>query len=272
MAQYDYIMEDDAEALRLELKTDSATIRKDACWAGIQAGMRVADLGCGPGKTTYVLNELVQPGGAATGVDISDRRIQYARENYKADQLKFVNGDIRKPLEELGRFDFVWVRFVLEHYRRNSFDIVKNVTRLIKPGGILCLIDLDYNCLTHYGISNDLEQAIFGITAKLEKDANFDPYVGRKLYAHLYDLGYIDIDVQIAPHHLIFGQLSSRDDYNWGKKIEIAAKNSGFDFSNFKEGFEGFRKAFNTFFNDPRRFTYTPVICVRGRRPSDAIS
>lgn len=272
MVRYDYVMEDEAEALRLELKTDSATIRKNAIWAGIQAGMDVADLGCGPGKTTYLLNELVQPGGSAVGVDISASRIKHAQSHYQADRLKFVHGDIRKPLKDLGSFDFAWVRFVLEHYRHNSFDIVQNVTRMVKPGGILCLIDLDYNCLTHYGISANLERALFGIMGKLEKEANFDPYVGRKLYAYLYDLGYSDIDVQVAPHHLIFGQLSTKDHYNWGKKIEIAAKNSGFDFDIFEGGFAGFQKEFSQFFSDPRRFTYTPVIIVRGRKATEGIS
>ena len=35
------------------------------------------------------------------------------------------------------------MRFVLEYYAASSFDIVKNIVEILKPGGIVCLIDLD---------------------------------------------------------------------------------------------------------------------------------
>ena len=77
-----YIMEDEEESIRLDLKTDPKIIEKLAIWAGIKPGMRIADFGCGPGKTTFYLNKLVQPGGSAIGVDISPKRIDYAKSHY----------------------------------------------------------------------------------------------------------------------------------------------------------------------------------------------
>ena len=65
-----YLMEGDQEAVRLDVKTDATVVEKQALWAGIETGMRVADLGCGAGKTTYHLNRLVQPHGQTVGVDI----------------------------------------------------------------------------------------------------------------------------------------------------------------------------------------------------------
>ncbi|MCU0539609.1 MAG: methyltransferase type 11, partial [Desulfobacterales bacterium] len=58
-----YLMEGEEEALRLELKTDPRALRRQARWAGARPGMRLGDFGCGPGKTSYTLNQLVQPGG-----------------------------------------------------------------------------------------------------------------------------------------------------------------------------------------------------------------
>ncbi len=49
-----YLMESDEETLRLDLKTDAKTVEKQALWAGIKPGMRVADLGFGSGKTTLL--------------------------------------------------------------------------------------------------------------------------------------------------------------------------------------------------------------------------
>lgn len=257
-------MESKDESFRLDLKSDPKVLQEQAKWAGIKPGMRVADLGCGPGKTTYYLNKLVQPKGSVIGVDISKQRIDYARSNYKDIGLEFHLGDIRKPLYDIGTFDFIWIRFVLEHFRENSFEIVKNIASILKPGGTLCLVDLDFNCLTHYGIPARLEKALFGLMSLLEEKANFDPYVGRKFYSYLYDLGFQNIDIDITTHHLIFGELKDIDEQNWLYKVEVAARASGYPFNEFAGGYDEFKREFLSFFRDQRRFTYTPIILARG--------
>jgi ubiquinone/menaquinone biosynthesis C-methylase UbiE len=262
----DYLMENREETLRLDLKTDAKIVEKQALWAGIKPGMRVADLGYGSGKTTFYLHKLVQPSGEVVGVDIAEDRIKYAKKHYNKKGIQYILKDIRKPLDDLGMFDFIWVRFVLEYYRSESFHIVKNISRILKPGGIICLIDLDYNCLNHFGLSKKLQRTFYGIMRSMEKNANFDPYVGIKLYSFLYDLGYQDIDVNMAPHHLIFGELNERDAFNWTKKLEVAVKKIGYEFKEYKGGYEEFSEEFNKFFSDPRRFTYTPLISCKGRK------
>lgn len=263
-----YLMENDEEAFRLDLKTNTETVEKQALWAGIKPGMRVADIGSGSGKTTLKLHELVQPGGAAVGIDIAEQRIAYAKEHYSAPGIEFKCSDARESLEHLGMFDFVWVRFLMEYYRSNSFDIVKNISRIIKPGGTLCLIDLDHNCLSHFGLSKRMEDSIFAAMKILEEKANFDPYAGRKLYSFLYDLGYNEIDVDVAGHHVIFGDLKDTDAFNWMKKVQVVPKKIGYGFTEYEGGYEEFVDEFNRFFTDPRRFTYSPIISCRGRKPA----
>jgi len=267
MGKGNYLMESDEEALRLDLKTDVKAVERQAIWAGIRPGMRVADAGCGPGKTTYILHKLTQPGGMTVGLDISEERISYAHEHYKTEGIEFRCNDIRNPLDELGMFDFIWIRFVLEYYRSDSFEIIKNISKILKPGGILCLIDLDYNCLSHFGLSLRLERTVSGIMKQLEEKANFDPYVGRKLYSYLYDLGFQDIGVDVTAHHIIFGELKDSDAFNWLKKVEVAPKKIGFQFEEYEGGYEEFQKEFEEFFRNPRRFTYTPLILCRGSKP-----
>jgi SAM-dependent methyltransferase len=267
MADPCYIMESEEEAIRLDLKTDPEGIKRQALWAGLSTGMRVADLGCGPGKTSFHLNQLIRPGGSVLGVDISQQRIRYALSHYKDDGLQFLLGDIRKPLHHLGEFDFIWVRFVLEHYRAKAFNIVENISKILKRGGILCLVDLDLNCLNYYGIPPRLESAIFGVMDILQQKRDFDPYAGRKLYSFLYDLEFEDIRVELSAHHLLFGPLTENEQYNWRKKVEIAARNSGYPFSEYEDGVDGFQRESDMFFSNPRRFAYTPIIVCRGRKP-----
>ncbi|MEJ2169045.1 MAG: methyltransferase domain-containing protein [Desulfobacterales bacterium] len=261
-----YLMEGDDEALRLDVKTDPSLVEEQALWAGIKPGMRVADLGCGAGKTTYHLNRLVQPNGQTVGVDIGQQRIEYARKHYSDEGIEYVIGDIRQPLDRLGHFDFIWVRFVLEYYSKESFDIVKNISQNLKTGGILCLIDLDCNCLRNFGLSPRLENAMVHIMKNLEVRFNFDPYVGLKLYSYVFDLGFEEIDVKVTQHNLIYGDLRHEDAFNWTKKVEIAARHSGFQFDEFKGGYAEFFEKFKEYFSSRRRFTYTPMIWCRARR------
>jgi SAM-dependent methyltransferase len=261
-----YLMENDEEAFRLDLKTDNEVTTKQALWAGIKPGMRVADIGFGSGKTTSRLNELVQPGGSAVGIDISEQRVEFAKEHYDCPEVEFLWRDARKSLDDLGTFDFVWVRFLLEYYLKESFDLVENIAKRVKPGGILCLIDLDYNCLTHYGLPMRLERTLLAL-GKLNQKVNFDPFVGRKLYSFLYDLGFKEINVDISGHHVIFGELKKTDAFNWVKKAEVIPKKIGFEFDEYPGGYVEFFEEFKKFFAQPRRFTYSPIISCRGRKP-----
>ena len=262
----EYLMESAEEALRLDLKTDPDVVKKQALWAGLKGGMRVADLGCGSGKTSYYLNLLTKPGGETIGVDISEQRYQYAKKHYNDVGLKFILGDIREPKSDWGLFDFIWIRFVLEYYREDSFKIVKTLFDFLKPGGIICLIDLDYNCLTHYGIPQRLSDTIKALVRAAEIDDNFDPYVGRKLYTYLYELGCEGIDVDLSAHHLIFGNMNTTDNFNFSKKVEAAGKKSFSIFNLYPKGYDEFVVEFKKNFSDPRRFLYTPIICAKGHK------
>lgn len=261
-------MENEEEEKRLDIKTDPDAVKEQAQWFGIGPGVRVLDVGCGPGKTTAVLHELTQPGGEAVGVDIAESRIRYARKFYGEDLgINFQEKDVRFPMMDLGQFDFVWVRFLLEYYREGAFDIIRNVSANLKPGGYMCLMDLDYNCLSHWQMPEALEKVILKSMYFAYEHYNFDLFAGRKLYAHLYDMGFEDIEVRLVGHHLIFGELKESDEFNWMKKLEVGTKRAPEIFDTYPGGMKKFLSDFRAFFKDPRRFTYSPLIMCRGRKP-----
>ena len=264
-----YLMESKDEIERLERKTGWPALREQALWAGLKPGMRVADIGCGSGRTSSFLKKLVGAEGSVTGIDKSTDRIAYARKTYGTEGIDFLEQNLYGPLDELGEFDFIWVRFLLEYHREQQFELVEKFSRLLAPGGILCLIDLDLNSINHYGMSARMEKALNASVGSLMEHNNFDIYAGRRLYSHLYDLGMTEIDVKVATHHLIFGELDEEEGYNWFKKLSVALKNSRYDYPNYPGGFEEFCDECRRFFSDPRRFTYTPLIACRGVLPQD---
>ena len=264
-----YLMENDEEAFRLDIKTDPEAVRQQALWCGLSPGMRVLDAGCGPGRVTSILHEVTQPNGSILGVDYSAERIDYAIKNFGTGKIgvNFRIHDLRNPLKNVGLFDLIWVRFVLEYNRTEAMKIVRNLSDSLKPGGCLCLLDLDYNCLSHFELPQKMEKILLQAMSEVELKNNFDPYVGRKLYSYLYDLGYENIRMDMKGHHLIYGEAKKADLFNWTKKLEMASQKVANAFKDYPGGRKKFFTDFIRFFNDPRRFTYTPLILCKGLKP-----
>ena len=112
--------------------------------AGIQPGMRVADLGCGVGMVTALLAELVGPTGQVVGVDFSGAQIAQARElaPTKFTNVSFIEAsatDTGLPHES---FDLVYCRFLLIHLTEPE-QALREMHKLLKPGGILVCEDGD---------------------------------------------------------------------------------------------------------------------------------
>lgn len=262
-----YLMESKDETFRLEIKTDPESVMRQALWCGAKPGMRILDVGCGPGKTTSILYEMVQPGGSAVGIDLSSDRISHAQKNYcRQSGLDFAVCNLKEPLKNIGKFDLIWVRFVLEYFREESYQIVNNLGEALKPGGYLCLLDLDYNCLSHHELPPMIQNILPKLMNRLEEECNFDAYAGRKLYSYLFDNGFGNIEVDLAAHHLFFGSINEKDFFNWMKKIEILVKRFDDLFTDYPGGHEVFISDFSRFLTDPRRFTYTPLIMCKGMK------
>ncbi len=60
----------------------------------------------------------------------------------------------------------------------------------------------------------------------MDKQYNFDTFVGRKLYSFLYDSGFENIEVELMAHNLIYGEIKDKDKFNLIKKIEMSEKKS----------------------------------------------
>lgn len=267
MSSQPYFPESERELDRLENKTDVQAVIDQATWAGLKPGMRVLDVGCGPGVTTSSLAQCVGSSGSAVGIDRSRERIDYAKSHYGGENVEYVCRNFFDDLSDLGSFDFVWIRFVLEYFNRESFQLASHLTKAIKPGGLFLMADLDQNCMNHYGMSERLEMTFQKLAESQMVKNNFDPFVGRKLSTYLHDLGFQDVQVDVRMHHLVFGELSDFDRWNWWHKIELAGRRSGLSFEDYEGGFDGFEKEFMAYFKDPRRFAYTPLILARGQKP-----
>jgi ubiquinone/menaquinone biosynthesis C-methylase UbiE len=94
---------------------------------------RVLDVGCGAGYGTH---ELALTALAATGVDVSEDAIGYAREHYRRDNLRYELGSATELPFPDASFDLVVAFEVIEHLEEWS-KLLTEARRVLAPGGQL---------------------------------------------------------------------------------------------------------------------------------------
>ncbi len=97
-------------------------------------GETVLDLGCGGGKFTAWMAEA---GFEVQGMDISKKAVDMAQRSFPDGNFKILNPDGSIPAEDQS-FGAVWCSEVIEHIVEVD-DFLKEIRRVMKPGGILIL-------------------------------------------------------------------------------------------------------------------------------------
>jgi len=166
---------------------------------GLKDGMNVIDLGCGPGITSTAMAEMV-PNGNVTGVDISEELIAVAnqqKDKKKVENLKFQTDNIYDLGVPENTYDFAYSRFLFQHLE-HPLKALENVLRILKPGGIYCIADVDDAWLTVYPDLSDFNS--FTQSAAIhQKNNGGDRFVGRKFTTYFYQVGFGNIKQFVVP-------------------------------------------------------------------------
>ncbi len=112
--------------------------------SGVEPGMRVLDVGCGPGDVSFLASELVGPGGSVIGVERDEQALATARQRAVAPEfsnVEFVLGDFRDVELTDGPFDAVVGRLVLM-YQGDPTGAVASVARHVRPGGVVVFAEM----------------------------------------------------------------------------------------------------------------------------------
>ncbi|MFN2375227.1 MAG: class I SAM-dependent methyltransferase [Candidatus Binatia bacterium] len=106
--------------------------------AAFRSGDAVIDVGCGCGSTTLEIASRVNPGGRATGIDISRTMLELARDRARAadiDNAAFLEADAQAH-DFQPEFDVLFSRFGVMFFD-DPTRAFTNLRRSLKPGGRL---------------------------------------------------------------------------------------------------------------------------------------
>ncbi|HUP85674.1 MAG TPA: GNAT family N-acetyltransferase [Acidimicrobiales bacterium] len=113
----------------------------------LSPGLRVLDVGCGPGTITLDLARRVAP-GTVVGVDASAEVIAEAEAACGAQEgVRFAVGDVYALDFEEGSFDVVHAHQLLQHLG-DPVAALREMRRVLRPGGTLAVRDSDYGAFT----------------------------------------------------------------------------------------------------------------------------
>lgn len=184
-------------------------------------GMRVLDVGCGPGSISIDLARRVGRGGSVVGIDMSAEVVEIARRAAKeagVSNLQFRVGDAYDPAPG-ERFDIVHAHQVLQHLG----DPVGALTAWRKVGGLVAARDVIYSATTIHPLTPELGRWRELVLA-LQTANGGDGDAGAKLKAWARAAGFAQVETDVETWCFE----SARGRAFWGGQWQERALHSAF--------------------------------------------
>ncbi|MFC1517778.1 class I SAM-dependent methyltransferase [Candidatus Margulisiibacteriota bacterium] len=109
---------------------------------------KILDIGCGPGEILLELRA-----GKSTGIDLSMSMVRRARERLRS-KANILHMDAEHMAFANGSFDKIVCTETLEHVL-NPYNVIKEISRILKPQGILVLT------IPNEGLINAFKKSIY---------------------------------------------------------------------------------------------------------------
>lgn len=165
----------------------------------LASGLRLLDVGCGPGTITVDLAERVAPGevvGFDVSVDVIDRANALLGEPGAPSNCRFRTDDVYAIDAADGSFDIVHAHQVLQHLT-DPVAALREMRRVLRPGGLLAVRDADYGGMTWAPANPEIDEWM-AIYQAVAAEQGSEPDAGRYLLGWVQDAGFVDIETTVA--------------------------------------------------------------------------
>jgi len=156
----------------------------------LKPGMRVLDIGCGPGTITVGLAEAVAP-GEVTGIDIEPSQVEMGRvraAELGLENCRFEAASVYALPFPDASFDVVFGHTILMQFA-DLTPVLAEVRRVLKPGGLAAFREIDLGANLYHSDESAMK-FLFDIMRRAfrHNDANAD--IGRTLPGWLARTGF----------------------------------------------------------------------------------
>jgi len=162
----------------------------------LRPGMRLLDVGCGPGSITRGLAQTVFP-GEVVGVDMQSALIEKARVAARgAANARFEVANIYELPFADHSFEAVFANGVLMHLRE-PVRALAELRRVLRPGGIAGVRDPDFGTALHVPMTSLLEKWL-ALRAEMRRHDGRIPFLGRHHRGLLLEAGFVRAEARAS--------------------------------------------------------------------------
>lgn len=189
----------------------------------LKPGLRLLDVGSGPGTITADLAQLVSP-GRVVALEASEDVLAHTRaevEQRGCDNVDYVVGDVHALDLPDDSFDVVHAHQVLQHVA-DPIQAVREMVRVCRRGGVVAARDGDYGAFTWYPASEDLDRWRLLYMAAARANGG-EPEAGRVLLGWAHAAGCEDVESSASVW--CYGDPATRGEWGqmWAARITQSA-------------------------------------------------
>lgn len=166
--------------------------------AGVSAGQRCVDLGCGGGEVTIEIARRVAPDGLAVGIDLDPVKLELGRQ--RADALGITNVEFKSmnvdKWDEPDSYDVAYSRFVMHHLSRPR-DLLARMWAAVRAGGVIIVEDADHDGWYCHPPNRGFDLFVRTFAEAVDR-AGGDHSYGRKLYEAFLEVGIPRPEVKLV--------------------------------------------------------------------------
>jgi ubiquinone/menaquinone biosynthesis C-methylase UbiE len=196
-------LDKEIERLRRQALTVWDKESRNLTWFGLRDGMSILEVGSGPGFVTEQLLALC-PNSHVTCVEIDPDLTGPAERHLQsrglAGRYTILQGDVTQMDLPDNTFDFAYARLVFQHLR-DPRTAVKELYRVLKPGGRLAINDIDIGLGEIVEPLNPEAEALETRLHESRSQRGGDPRIGRHIWRLLAAAGYVNMDLEALPIH-----------------------------------------------------------------------
>ncbi len=160
----------------------------------LHPGMRLLDVGCGPGTITMDLADLLGPTGRVTALERTEDALDLARAEAQrrgTTDVDFVSGDVQALDLPDDSFDVVHAHQVLQHVD-DPVLALREMRRVCRPGGTVAVRDSDYSAFTWFPAVPELDRWL-EVYLQVARSNAAEPDAGRRLLSWANAAGFSEV-------------------------------------------------------------------------------